>query len=72
MKSLDESHGQAILRILREGKRCLAGGEIAEKLNSEGQDTGWSNVLVDAEAARHSPNSMRSAENGASRTTQRS
>jgi len=52
MRSLDESHGQAILRILRDAKRCLTAGEVAAKLNSEGQDTGWGNALVDAEASK--------------------
>ena len=52
MRSLDESHGQAILRILREAKRCLTAADIAAKLNSEGQDTGWGHALIDAEASK--------------------
>jgi hypothetical protein len=52
MRSLNESHGEAILRILHEAKRCMTAGEIAAKLNAEGQDFGWGEALVDAEVSK--------------------
>jgi hypothetical protein len=52
MRSLDESHKEAILRILREARTCLAADDIAAKLNAEAQDSGWGRALVDAEASK--------------------
>jgi hypothetical protein len=52
MRSLDESHKEAILRILREARTCLAADDIAAKLNAEAQDSGWGSALVDAEASK--------------------
>jgi hypothetical protein len=49
---LDESQGQAILRVLRQAGRCLTANEIAARLNAEGQETSWGNPLVDANAAK--------------------
>jgi DUF917 family protein len=35
MKTLDESHGDRIQRILREANKCLTAEEITTKLNDE-------------------------------------
>jgi hypothetical protein len=49
---LNESHGEAILRIVREAGRCLTSAEIATRLNAEGQETSWGEPLVDADATK--------------------
>lgn len=48
--TLDESQGEAILRVVRQTGRCLTPSEIAAKVSAEGQETSWGDALVNANA----------------------
>ena len=50
--NIGESHREAIIRVLRQAGRCLTPSELAAKLNAEGQETSWSDALVNADAAK--------------------